>query len=477
MAIAEANEQQPLTKPPPATKPVDADDRVFVDIIPFYTKVWGFAMGLGMLGVIIWSFLSPLHDVVPGQAIFYYGLESLQTSNNGIIKRVEIHPGQHVTAGQVVAYLQQPELEKQVEQVKAKLELKRSSNLTLTGKEIAVRLTSMDAISRQIANYADTRKDALADVENLRGLTGGIAWSDLRLEQRRSMINAEEQLRQMLEADSEQAKLISFDLPTGEKTEFFPHSDKGLSDLLMPDMKYLDAKVTDQERARVGEDAVDRLVEIRDLEAELEQLLTRLEDDSVVKSPYNGTVMEVRLNRNEVLKSGASLALLEVTPEDLAQTGPPILVADNSGKLTSPSIEDHKLRVIAFLPAATAKKAKIGDPVRIQPGYLDKKAFGYMEGEVAWISSYPATEERMKRLLRNPTVVSEMQQTGTILEFHIDIEHDGQGQQVWKSPWNNKLFRLMGSKDPVAVNSGTLCSVEVEVKKRRPAGLVFPIFE
>jgi HlyD family secretion protein len=270
---------------------------------------------------------------------------------------------------------------------------------------------------------------------------------------------------------------MSFDLASSEKRIFFPETQRGLPDILLPELKHINSQLAEQERVRVGEEALDRLVEIRDLQAELELLRARLERDSVVRSRYDGTVVEVKLGRNEVLKSGASLALLEVTPEDLAKRRPEIMVKDDTGRLTAPQYDDLRLRVIAFLPAATAKKAEKGDPVRIQPGYLDRKAFGYMLGEVTWVSNYPATEERMKRLLRNPTVVQEMQQTGTILEFHIDLKLDGQGQQIWKSLWNAAPFRAVGSQDPAQVSSGTLCAVEVEVKKRRPIGLVFPIFE
>ena len=205
--------------------------------------------------------------------------------------------------------------------------------------------------------------------------------------------------------------------------------DKVRADLLKIDaMKYTDK-------------ALDRVVELLDLESQLTQQELQQLRYGLVRTRYSGRVVEVRYEVGEILPAGSNLVGLE----------------DQGGGL----------RVSAFLNAKQAKNVQAGMPVQISPSTVKREEFGFLRGTVESVASYPASPERMELILRNKMLVENINKDGSMLEAVIRLDTKPNGRFYW-------AFGDGPGQDPTA---GTVCQVSVQTGESAPITKILPFLK
>ncbi len=95
---------------------------------------------------------------------------------------------------------------------------------------------------------------------------------------------------------------------------------------------------------------------IRDLEIELRERQARLAESARVTSPHAGRVLELFVDRGDVVSPGTPLFSLEVTSEELM--------------------------AVLFVPASAGKRVRPGMRVRVSPSTVKREEYGSMLGRV-----------------------------------------------------------------------------------------------
>jgi HlyD family secretion protein len=164
---------------------------------------------------------------------------------------------------------------------------------------------------------------------------------------------------------------------------------------------------------------------------------------SLVKSPYNGRVIEVRSSEGVLVKEGTPLLAIEQTGNAITDLEARIYVAPMDGKKVKPNME-----------------------VQVAPSSVKSEEFGYLLGKVRTVADFPSTAQGMMRILNNEDLVKQLAAGAAPISVQADLIPNAAtvSGYRWSSP-----------KGPDSrIESGTLCSASIIVKRQRPIALVLP---
>jgi NHLM bacteriocin system secretion protein len=183
---------------------------------------------------------------------------------------------------------------------------------------------------------------------------------------------------------------------------------------------------------------------ITETENEIRKLREELEYNSFVVSPYSGRVLEVKMNKGDILEPGIPVISLELIGDAIKE-----------------------LEAIIYIPAEQGKMVYTGMEVHISPTTVKKEEYGFLLGRVTSVSEYPATRQRMLSLVGNEEIVSQLMGRSTPIEVHVDLVPDSNTESGYK--WSSP------KGPPTKINSGTLCTSSVTVQNVPPIKKVLPI--
>lgn len=161
-----------------------------------------------------------------------------------------------------------------------------------------------------------------------------------------------------------------------------------------------------------------------------------------IRAPAAGRVTEVKE------QVGASLA-----------PGDPVLSIETGAE---------GLEVLLYVSPADGKSVEPGMRALVSPHNLRREEYGSMTGTVHSLSEFPATSAGLTYALQNTELVEALAVDGPLYTGRVVLERDPDTASgiAWSSPQG----------EGVAITSGTLASVEIEVRTRSPISLVAPYF-
>ncbi len=185
-------------------------------------------------------------------------------------------------------------------------------------------------------------------------------------------------------------------------------------------------------------------VRISEAERTLASQMRSANESSLVYSPYNGRVLEIRLSENA-----------------MASVGAPIITIEQTGL----SVNDLEARI--YIAPLDGKKVRNNMDVQISPSTAKREEFGVMLGKVRRVAGFPSTAEGMMRSLKNEQLVQQLSNGAAPIEVQSDLIPSASTASgyKWSSP-NGLEGRI---------ESGTMCSATITIKEQRPISLVIPI--
>jgi len=127
--------------------------------------------------------------------------------------------------------------------------------------------------------------------------------------------------------------------------------------------------------------------------------------------------------------------------------------------------EKEPLRIVGFIPIASGKKIQPDQEVRISPTFVKAEDYGFMLGKVVSVSTLPATPEEIRRVVANDTLARQFIELNP---FEVVIA-------PLLAPDTPSGFKWTSSGGPpLEIGSGTDCTVQVVVEKRKPISYVIP---
>jgi HlyD family secretion protein len=142
---------------------------------------------------------------------------------------------------------------------------------------------------------------------------------------------------------------------------------------------------------------------------------------------------------------------------DVVDPGVPILTLE---------VLSEELMAVVFVPASAGKQVQPGMEVRVAPSTVKREEYGSIQGEVSWVSEFPATARGMERLLANEDLVGRLLERGPPIQVHVTLRRDEATPSGFA--WSSSLG------PDLEITSGTLAEGSVIVRRERPIHLVIP---
>jgi HlyD family secretion protein len=376
-------------------------------------------LALGALGTILvstlaWGVWGAIPTEATGEGILLRrgGVSDLVAPGAGQIEDVLVSVGDAIVKGQPVARIRQDELQRQIADRQAKIADLRSQiqaqqrysqeqerlrardlaqqrdNLNLSIRTLQ---TEIDLLSRRLEDQEALLRDGLVTKQTVVATQQELNAKRDQLEARRLELNGLESKR--LESTQQLAR----DLESREST-------------------------------------------LRDLELETRELQAKLAENVQIPSPHAGRVLELLVDRGDVVSPGTAVLSLEVMSEDLV--------------------------AVLFVPASAGKQVQPGMAVRLSPSTVKREEYGSMLGKVTGAAAFPATQRSMTRLLGNEALVTDLMKDGPLIQVDVALKHD---------PSTPTGYRWSSSRGPnLEISSGTLARGDIIVKEDRPISLVIP---
>jgi HlyD family secretion protein len=373
-----------------------------------------FAFGAALTAGIVWGIFGSSDTTVSGQGVIVRrgGVLNVVSLAGGRITQIKVRVGDHVSAGQVIAQLAQPDL---VEKLK-------NSNEELQEAE--------SAKQRQAAVNTDGERSKQAATAK----------------QREAMEQEISDTREQIKYAKEQIPVDDQLVEKGLITRQTAIQDQQKLATLQQNVAKLEAQLAQLQSDELGtlhQDAQTLLQhtnKISDLRRTRRLLEENMAQSITVTSPNEGRVVELKTYAGAIVAAGAPIVSIE------------------------PEIKS--LEAVAYIPSDHVKEINPGMDVHISPSGVEREEYGYMLGHVSSVGDFPATSEAIVNNFQNDALAKSMLGGGPVTELRVNFLPD---------PKTRSGFAWSSSTGPaMSISSGSVCGVDVVTRKQHPIALLFP---
>ena len=363
---------------------------------------------------IVWGYYGRIPSVVTGQGVIIRrgGVLNIVSAGSGVVAQLKVKVGDRINEGQIVAEIAQPSmLERRKNAEEALAQARREKDRSHT---IHVEQATMEraAIERQRANaelevkhleqQADLAKENVAAQNQL--LEAGIIIKQKAIEASQNLAGIQDRIASV-QAHIQELQAQEFSI-----------------------------------QAKVHEEDAQKEMTIQDLERNLSAVEKDLEIAGKVVSPYRGEVLEVKVSAGTTV--GTSDPILSIQPD----------------------VQD--LEVLLYLPAARAKDVRSGMEARISPSSVKPEEFGFIKGNVSYVSDFPDTPAELMHNFENEVLVKALTSEGPVTGLRVEMD---------RNPKTFSGYQWSSSKGPnLTLSGGTLCTAQVVTRWQRPLELLLP---
>ena len=376
--------------------------------------IWLISVCLVILSAMAWGFLGIIATKVDGMGIFIDpgGIRPVVAGGSGRLLTINVRVGERISAGQLVATLINPDLEKQLDTEKVTLSLLEqdfNQQKDLMEKEGASKRRVLAAQKDNILNSIRVQKDKSK-------------WQEDRLEAYNELFEQGFVLkRQVIETRL-------------ERDNSFLETEKLENELGKASLQEIELQESIQQRL------FKLRFDIQQSKGKIDVLQNELTEATRVISPVGGTVISMEVTEGSIVSAGKTIVNMETAK--------------------------HGLSLLAVVQAFKGKKITEGMSVEITPSTVKREEYGYILGTVRDVSPYPVTADSLLRWTNNPELVQETLKKGPLFTMDVDLTEDPNTRSGFK--WSSTRG------NSVALTAGTLGATEVVVKRQAPITLVIP---
>jgi HlyD family secretion protein len=435
------------------------------------------AMGTLVAAGLTWSILGRIPITVEGRGVLVYPSRVLPLqfpATEGKLKTVNVRVGDLVKKGQVIATIDQDELQKQLQQQQNKLAELESQNLNanllqeerrnLELRAIAQQRVSLQQRLRQAQSLSPIARDrdnsAIAQQrqnlqERLREAQAFAPTLKERLEKLQK-VRAEGAIPENLVIEARQAytdsvariadiksQLKQLDVSQVQAQKSYSDNLSQITDI-QTQLKQLDT----QEKALTEQNfqtSANRTNEIQDLKRNIAQLKQRLAGISDIKSDRTGKILELNVNSGQIIAPGSRIGTIQIE---------------------EPSA---KLLAVTYLPVSEGKKVQKGMKLQITPTTVKREQYGGIIGTIKNVSDFPTTKEAAINLVGNPDIVNSLVTSEAQIEITAELQPNKNTPSGYQ--WSS-------SNGPqLQMTSGTTTSVRVTIDEQAPITFALPILK
>jgi HlyD family secretion protein len=441
-------------------------------------KHWVSLMAFGALVAtgFAWSIMGRIPITVNGRGVLVYPsqVRPLQSTTVGKILDLKVEVGKPIKKGQVIATIDQSELQQQLQLTRSKLtqlqlqdqlantaQLQRQnieqSTLIQQRKTLEQSLNTVQSLTpvlrekglESIQRERQSLQQRLQNVQDLlpvyrkrwddrqRLFDAGAIAKDTVLQSQQDYIGAESQINeaegQLKQLDVKEASTQKDYLQTQDQANQLETQIAGLQGQQATQKEQdLSTKVLRQK-------------EIQETERTITQLELQLKNSSQIISSDDGHILELNIKPGQQVEMGMGL-----------------------GTISTQSPE-AKLRNVAFLPVSEGKKIKPGMLLQLTPTTLKREEFGGIMAKVDSVSEFPVTQQAAASLVGNPDILRGLMSEGPHVVVISELQAD---------PKTLSGYRWSSSQGPQqSITTGTTTTDRVTIEERAPIAFILPILK
>ncbi len=372
------------------------------------------AIGIGLAIALLWSVVGSVPASIHGSGLLLRegGIYEIQAGGTGQIISLAAEEDSVVGEGEIVGYIAQPDLATRISLQHQNLLVLRANRETLVeaeGRNLGIALDIIVQDSIRMENDIRTAQGQIAQLEQ--------RLEDTRFARQQGLVTGQavSQVEQELaSARSRLAQLRSAltGIPSRRIRAVQEH-DSAVE------------RIQNEVRASVQDSIL---------------LAQQLSEANEIRSPHRGRITQVMVDEGQTVATGSVVASLELL--------------------------DRPLQAVIFVPVVGAKAGQ-GMTAHVQPLTVNWEEYGYIEGEVEFVSLTPVTMERINRVIKNRAQAQQMVQGADpyLVEISLNRADTPTGFQ-WTSG--------TGPDSTVNIHSGILAQAKIIVDTRRPITLVIP---
>lgn len=441
-------------------------------------KAWLPLASLGALVVVgvMWSIVGRIPMTVTGEGVLIRPRKvvQFQSPGSGRLMDLNVQVGDTVRKGDVLGTIDQADLQKQLQQERAKLaELQAQSQdaSSLQGERSELDKKAMQQ-QRQTLQQSLEATQAVTPILKEKGLEsiqrdrqnmqqrlqafqalgptlkkswekrqqllneGGIP-EDVVLQTQQQYLN---NLASIADAESQ---LKQLDVKEADAQRQYLENLNTIADLKSK-LRELDTKEASQAEQNL-EASNNRLNQLQEVKRNIGRLELQLQTNSKIFSEYSGRILEIAASPGQVLNPGVSL-----------------------GSINAESPSD-KLVSVTYFKVSDGKQIKPGMQVQVTPSTVKRERFGGILGSVTTVSPFPATPQGATTLVGNEEIVKNLMSDGRSVEVLAELQ---------ENPDTYSGYKWSSSKGPqLNISPGTTTSVRVKVGEQAPISYVIPILK
>lgn len=426
------------------------------------------------LAALIWSVVGRVPMTVNGQGVLISSqrVVELQSPISGQLEVLNVKDGQMVKQGEIIATVKPLELEEQLKQLQAKrqqllgqsdtTESMQQQRTQVERQAIAATRTSLLQRLADARSLSPTlRQQGLTTIEQQRqSLEQRIQNAQAMLpalkdrwERRQQLakqgaieqdvlIVAEREYRQEIQNIQDlQAQLRQLEVNATETEQRYAQSQSAIAEI-GAQLEELEtrSKRLNQENVQASNT---RKNEIAEVDRAIAQLKQQISERSLIKSPQDGSILDMSGVLGQVVSAGTRL-----------------------GTLQTQGLDPGMLMGITYFDVKDGKQIKPGMKVQITPDTVKRERFGGIVGMVKAVSPYPVTSSRAASKLGNPELADTLTGKSAKVEVMVLLQPEATNASGYK--WSS-------SKGPAdKLTSGTTSSVRVTVEERAPITFLLP---
>jgi HlyD family secretion protein len=436
------------------------------------------ALGFLLVTAIVWSIFGRIPETADGAGVLINpgNVRVLQAPLRfgGQIVDLRVRSGQVVEKGAILAELNQPDLQQQLQQAKDRFlqaQLTDEAQLELETErkslENILRPAQMELIQKSIANIQEqtgelakvtekqteeqrrnltrnqqeTKDLQVSLTEKLRGVRRLL---EAKLATMDGVISAESNLAATnLQLTTLDLKFNELEMKSIDSKQYVIQQKSRVDDLRIQ-LHEIKLKAANSE-LEISQAQAARKNGLTELRQRIQTLKKYLADEKYVTSDFPGRILELSVQLGQVTSPGARIGAIEV--EDGTGTAP-------------------QLKTLAYFPLRIGKRLKVGMPVRVTPATVERERHGSIVGEVTRVSTFPVSAEAAGASIGSPEIVQALMQPGGMIEVEIKLEHDAKTRSGFK--WTSVGPEL-------EFGAGITAGVRVTIDERAPITYLFPI--
>jgi HlyD family secretion protein len=434
-----------------------------------------FPVGVLLIAFALWGVFGKIPNRAEGRAGILIPRSSvaIQPREGGRVLALNIRPGDSVKKGQVLATMEFPELETELQDKRNRLaDLKAQNrqigsvqtnrsqlNTSTVEQKRQANLRQIESLQVQLASNQSQREAFLNHLKYLRDFKASTderlsAYNDLAKEGAVPRIGFQSyffQSNQQEVANSVNETQVALDRLKGE--------DEGLR-AQMQALTATNEALTTEKRGVDLEDTVSNVTRynaIADQQRDINTLQTTIRANSQIVSLYSGTVEEISINSGEVVPLSGRIGRLAVNNPNT------------------------KVNVVALFKVGDAKQLAPGMAVEVIPDLYPRERYGGIVAKVIQVAQQPVTASELSNLVGSQDLAEKLLLgrdkddrdkpipiNASVTKVTLELQTDSRTPSGFK--WTE------GKGAPRAITDGTTADVKAVIEERSLFSYLTPAF-